>query len=166
MIDGVSGSSGARGEGFAKLASFDSNGDGVVDALDARFGELLVWQDANQNHSTDAGELRSLADKASRVSKVGFEEKPLWMTTPMCISSIPERHARRRQQHRHGRRVFNAAPTGAEAAGSNLATLRKPHRLRPQPRCAAGAGSSAATTPAQPLVAESANDAGYSKSQP
>jgi hypothetical protein len=53
---------GAIGDGYAKLASFDSNHDGVVDAKDARFSELGIWQDANGNHQTDAGELRSLAD--------------------------------------------------------------------------------------------------------
>lgn len=51
-----------RGVGFAKLASFDSNGDGVVDANDARFSELSIWQDANGNHQTDAGELHTLAE--------------------------------------------------------------------------------------------------------
>ncbi len=51
---------GVIGEGFAKLASFDGNTDGVVDANDARFGELLLWQDVNGNHRTDAGELSSL----------------------------------------------------------------------------------------------------------
>jgi hypothetical protein len=53
---------GNKGDGFAKLASFDTNGDGVVDAHDADFGKLLVWQDANGNHATDAGELRTLAE--------------------------------------------------------------------------------------------------------
>ncbi|OGS96465.1 MAG: hypothetical protein A3H31_08415 [Gallionellales bacterium RIFCSPLOWO2_02_FULL_57_47] len=54
---------GSLGEGYAKLAGFDSNRDGVVDAKDARFNELRIWQDANGNHQTDAGELRSLADR-------------------------------------------------------------------------------------------------------
>ncbi len=53
---------GQVGEGFAKLASYDSNHDGVVDASDDRFDELKVWQDANQNHQTDEGELISLAE--------------------------------------------------------------------------------------------------------
>ena len=48
------------GEGFAKLASFDSNEDGFVNALDAEFGELKVWQDKNENALTDEGELVSL----------------------------------------------------------------------------------------------------------
>ncbi|KQQ40375.1 hypothetical protein ASF61_06315 [Duganella sp. Leaf126] len=50
-----------KGDGFAKLASYDSNGDGVVDSLDADFASLLIWQDANSNGKTDAGELVSLA---------------------------------------------------------------------------------------------------------
>ena len=51
---------GEIGEGFAKLASFDSNDDGVVDANDAGFSELQVWQDANEDGLTDEGELQSL----------------------------------------------------------------------------------------------------------
>jgi hypothetical protein len=45
----------------AKLASFDSNRDDVVDARDERFAELAIWRDVNANHRTDAGELASLA---------------------------------------------------------------------------------------------------------
>ena len=51
---------GGVGEGFAKLESFDSNGDGLVNESDDRFGELLLWQDGNENGITDAGELVSL----------------------------------------------------------------------------------------------------------
>jgi len=43
-------------------AGFDSNHDGVLDAQDAKFAEFKVWQDANQNGVSDAGEVRSLAD--------------------------------------------------------------------------------------------------------
>jgi hypothetical protein len=41
---------------------FDTNRDGVFDAADAQFAEFSVWQDANQNGLSDAGEVRSLAD--------------------------------------------------------------------------------------------------------
>lgn len=51
---------GAVGEGFDKLTTFDSNSDGFVNANDALFGELKVWQDANENGITDDGELNSL----------------------------------------------------------------------------------------------------------
>ena len=52
---------GAVGEGFADLASFDSNNDGLVNALDLNFADLLVWQDANDDGITDPTELISLA---------------------------------------------------------------------------------------------------------
>ena len=48
------------GEGFAKLGTFDSNDDGLVNADDADFGLLQVWQDANENGVTDEGELIAL----------------------------------------------------------------------------------------------------------
>jgi Ca2+-binding RTX toxin-like protein len=44
------------------LRAYDSNGDGSFDALDSRFGEFRVWQDADEDGETDSGELRSLAD--------------------------------------------------------------------------------------------------------
>ncbi len=43
-------------------AGFDSNGDGVLDANDARFGEFAVWQDANGDGVSDAGEVKTLAE--------------------------------------------------------------------------------------------------------
>ncbi|WUR15161.1 SdrD B-like domain-containing protein [[Empedobacter] haloabium] len=66
----------AKGSGFAKLASFDSNGDGVVDAHDAQFGALALWQDANSNGRTDAGELISLAQAGVTALGATFEELP------------------------------------------------------------------------------------------
>jgi hypothetical protein len=51
-----------QGDGFAKLATVDSNGDGVVDASDAGYVDLSVWRDANGNHQTDLGELMRLAE--------------------------------------------------------------------------------------------------------
>jgi hypothetical protein len=60
-IDGVDELFGGmnRGDGYAKLAELDSNGDGLVTASDSAFGQLRVWQDANGNGLTDQGELRS-----------------------------------------------------------------------------------------------------------
>ncbi len=43
------------------LASLDSNGDGVIDAADAGFGDLVIWRDANSNGYTEAGETTILA---------------------------------------------------------------------------------------------------------
>ncbi|QCB53349.1 tandem-95 repeat protein [Sphingopyxis sp. PAMC25046] len=41
---------------------YDSNGDGKLSAEDAEFASFGVWQDANGDGVTDAGEFRSLAD--------------------------------------------------------------------------------------------------------
>jgi hypothetical protein len=65
---------GNKGDGFAKLASFDTNHDGVVDAKDAEFGKLLVWQDLNGDHHTDAGELRTLGEAGIASLNVGFTD--------------------------------------------------------------------------------------------
>jgi len=48
--------------GFEALKELDSNGDGVIDALDAAFSELRIWKDANGNGRTDDGELLTLAE--------------------------------------------------------------------------------------------------------
>lgn len=47
-------------DGYAALADLDSNKDGRIDAQDARFKDLLVWRDLNQDGHSDAGELQSL----------------------------------------------------------------------------------------------------------
>ena len=47
-------------EGLA--ARYDSNGDGALTAADAAFAQFGVWQDADSDGVTDAGEFRSLAD--------------------------------------------------------------------------------------------------------
>ncbi len=43
-------------------AKHDSNHDGVLDASDADFAKFGVWQDANSNGVSDAGEFKSMAD--------------------------------------------------------------------------------------------------------
>jgi hypothetical protein len=49
-------------DGFTALAALDGNGDGQIDAQDAQFAQLQVWQDLNQNGVTDAGELKTLTE--------------------------------------------------------------------------------------------------------
>ncbi|MES2159525.1 MAG: SdrD B-like domain-containing protein, partial [Pseudomonadota bacterium] len=66
----------SKGSGFAKLASYDSNHDGMVDAKDAQFASLLVWQDKNSDGKTDAGELMSLRDAGVASLKVAYTELP------------------------------------------------------------------------------------------
>ncbi|PTN12512.1 cadherin-like domain-containing protein [Nitrosomonas aestuarii] len=64
--------------GFAALSVFDSNSDGQISALDTVWGDLQVWQDANSDGVTDAGELITLdgagiesIDLAGVVTKLG-----------------------------------------------------------------------------------------------
>lgn len=49
-------------DGFSSLAIHDDNGDGKIDAQDAVFADLKIWQDKNENGVTDAGELTSLTN--------------------------------------------------------------------------------------------------------
>ena len=48
--------------GIDELATHDLNADGAIDALDAVFADLRVWQDLDRDGVTDAGELRSLTE--------------------------------------------------------------------------------------------------------
>jgi hypothetical protein len=53
---------GSFGSSLEALASFDGNGDGLLDAADAGFFEVMVWRDTNRNGVSDTGELASLAE--------------------------------------------------------------------------------------------------------
>ena len=48
--------------GLEALASYDSNGDGLISAADENFSEISLWVDADSDGITDAGELLGLAD--------------------------------------------------------------------------------------------------------
>lgn len=48
--------------GFALLETLDDNGDGIIDAQDAIFNTLQVWQDLDQDGVSDAGELKTLIE--------------------------------------------------------------------------------------------------------
>ncbi|MFZ1249085.1 MAG: calcium-binding protein [Candidatus Saccharimonadales bacterium] len=56
--------------GFQALAELDSNGDGVINASDAAYTTLRVWQDSNGNGVSEASELKSLANAG--VSSIGL----------------------------------------------------------------------------------------------
>ena len=66
----------AKGAGFASLAGYDSNGDGLASDADTAFGQLMVWRDANGNHATDAGELVTLTQAGIASLAVGYIELP------------------------------------------------------------------------------------------
>jgi Ca2+-binding RTX toxin-like protein len=54
---------GVAADGFAALAQEDTNGDGKVDSLDARFASLRLWRDLNQDGVSQAGELFTLSSQ-------------------------------------------------------------------------------------------------------
>jgi len=62
-------------DGFTVLTQYDSNSDGVINASDTAFAQLLVWQDINQNGASEEGELVSLSD-------LNITEISLSATTP------------------------------------------------------------------------------------
>ena len=49
--------------GFEALADLDTNHDGVIDANDAQFANLRIWQDLNQDGISQANELFTLTEK-------------------------------------------------------------------------------------------------------
>lgn len=51
----------ATADGFALLSVMDTNGDHVIDASDADFSDLMIWQDANGDAYVQTGELQSLS---------------------------------------------------------------------------------------------------------
>ncbi|MFZ2619326.1 MAG: Ig-like domain-containing protein, partial [Alphaproteobacteria bacterium] len=63
-IEGINELFGGQGtDGFSDLrTTMDSNADGIVNALDANFGSLRVWVDADSDGTSDDGELMLLAD--------------------------------------------------------------------------------------------------------
>ncbi|NBI14157.1 hcalcium-binding protein, partial [[Haemophilus] felis] len=77
---GRAGRNGEAGEkpfanGFEALKSLDSNKDNVFDSKDRDFNAVHVWQDANHNGITDAGELKTLKQLGITAIKLDYEEK-------------------------------------------------------------------------------------------
>ena len=79
IIDNISELFGGEvGEGFAKLATYDTNRDSLVDADEILSGGLMLWQDRNENHFTDVDELISLASQGIESLSTTFEEIPIY----------------------------------------------------------------------------------------
>jgi serine-aspartate repeat-containing protein C/D/E len=66
---------GGVGEGFATLASFDTNKDGIVNSKDRGFDSLKIWKDSNTNGLTDAGELQALSVFGIKSLNVAHQSK-------------------------------------------------------------------------------------------
>ncbi|MEB3293606.1 MAG: calcium-binding protein [Synechococcales bacterium] len=50
----------ATTDGFDELKTLDSNNDNIINASDAKFSQLQIWRDLNQDGITDSGELSNL----------------------------------------------------------------------------------------------------------
>ncbi|MCP4195179.1 MAG: hypothetical protein GY768_31650 [Planctomycetaceae bacterium] len=63
QIDDISELLGSQTQtGYQELVEFDTDGNGVVNAQDTGFSDLLIWQDLNGDGVTDAGELSTLTE--------------------------------------------------------------------------------------------------------
>ncbi|MCR4377239.1 MAG: tandem-95 repeat protein, partial [Rhodospirillales bacterium] len=51
--------------------AFDTDGNAVFDQADARWNEFRIWQDANENGVSDAGEVKTLADLG--ITSIGLQ---------------------------------------------------------------------------------------------
>ncbi len=75
LVDGISEMFGdATTDGFDELKGLDSNNDGVINASDATFSSLLVWQDLDSDGVTDAGELQSLGHRGVTDISLDYRE--------------------------------------------------------------------------------------------
>ena len=63
--------------GFNALATYDTNGDGVINAQDYPWwGKLRVWIDSNHNGLVDPGELRTLDSLGITGISLAYESSP------------------------------------------------------------------------------------------
>lgn len=67
---------GVAKHGFQALAVLDSNADGVIDARDVSFRELIVWRDVNGDRRSQRAELTSLAEERIDAIELKFSDVP------------------------------------------------------------------------------------------
>lgn len=64
--------------GFENLRRFDDNGDGAIDARDAVYARLRLWQDADSDG-------RSSSDELATLSSMGVRSISLWYTQGSAV---------------------------------------------------------------------------------
>ncbi|WP_181049731.1 Ig-like domain-containing protein [Marinobacter persicus] len=79
---------GQAADGFAALAAEDTNGDGIVDANDANWDKLRVWQDLNSDGKTDEGELKTLEELGVAGFHVAKEENNQVLANGNAIADL------------------------------------------------------------------------------
>ncbi len=67
--------------GFKALAQYDlkengGNGDGVIDAKDAIWPQLLLWEDRNHNGISEASELTPISKSSITSISLNYQQKP------------------------------------------------------------------------------------------
>jgi Ca2+-binding RTX toxin-like protein len=63
--------------GFQALAELDGNADGKIDAGDAAYADLKIWQDADGDGYSTPGELRTLSELGIAAIDTGFTQSAL-----------------------------------------------------------------------------------------
>ena len=67
------GDSQGHANGFAKLAEYDTNGDGVIDEKDDVFSKLRLWRDLNGDGALQEGESMTLAEAGIVSINLGYD---------------------------------------------------------------------------------------------
>lgn len=60
--------------GFAALNQYDDNEDGKIDARDPVFAEARIWRDLNRDGTSDANELKTLAESGIAEISMAYEK--------------------------------------------------------------------------------------------
>jgi hypothetical protein len=146
-----------HGHGYAALAALDDNGDGLVSAADAAFGQLRLWTDEDVDGRTDPGELRTLGELG--VAALDLAHRASAEISNGNALALVGRYLTSDGQWRDMADVWFGrlpdAPAGSAGAGvpplGDL--LAAPHEESPAPHATGppAAGPAASASPATPI---------------
>ncbi len=74
--------------GFDALSQYDTNNDGIIDSSDDVYSVLQIWQDANSDGVTDAGELHSLSELG--VASINLSSSSLFLVKSNIKNREPD----------------------------------------------------------------------------